>query len=63
MPRRKMLPVRIGRKGRKSHALPEASGDRTMCNRPAAGLVINEALPDCKACLRAIARAIAEMGE
>lgn len=60
MPRRKLIPVRIGRK---KHALPETGGERTMCKRLASKLVIDEGMPDCKPCLRAIAIAIAEMGE
>jgi len=30
-----------------------------MCNRPASNLVIDDAMVDCKGCLRAIARELA----
>lgn len=51
------IPVR-SRSGRRRHALPETGGELTMCRRPVAGLLIDDALPDCKPCLRAIARAL-----
>jgi len=53
-----IIPVRA-RNGRRRHALPETGGDRTMCNRPASNLVIDDAMVDCKGCLRAIARELA----
>lgn len=51
------------RRGRARHALPETGGERTMCGRAGTGIVIDDALPDCKRCLRAIAIRIEEMGE
>ena len=51
------ITVRV-RTGRRRHALPETGGERTMCNRPAVHLVIDNGMPDCLACLRAIDRAL-----
>lgn len=52
------IPVRAPR-GRRRHALPETGGDRTMCGRRIEGLLIDNAMPDCIACLRAIRIALA----
>lgn len=59
-----VLPVRI-RRGRRKHALPQAGpgSGRTLCGRPAEGVVIDDGFPDCKKCLRQIAWLLATVVE
>jgi hypothetical protein len=56
-----VIPVRLGRRAKRRHALPQDGGDRTLCGRSAAMSVIDDAFPDCRRCLARIAALGAEV--